>query len=246
MRRWAVGGVLGAVVAATGCGGPARSAAAGTVTVFAAASLTEPFTDLRAALGAEAGAPAVVYSFAGSQQLVAQIEAGAPADVVATADPDSMARLAGAGLVDPPRNFAVNRLAIAVGPGNPDRVLGLPDLGRPDLRVVLADPSVPAGRYTRQVLDRAGVQVRPVSLELDVKSVATKVASGEVDAGIVYATDVLPGARVEIPADANVSVTYPVAVVRGTAHRAAAEAFVDRLLGPAGRRALAGRGFDLR
>ena len=108
---------------------------------------------------------------------------------------------------------------------------------------VLADPAVPAGRYAGQALDRAGVVVRPVSLELDVKAVAAKVTAGEADAGIVYVTDVAAGARVEIPDGANVMARYPVAVVRGTGNRARAEAFVDRLLGPEGRAALAARGF---
>ncbi len=110
---------------------------------------------------------------------------------------------------------------------------------------MLADPAVPAGRYARQALDRAGVAVRPVSLELDVKAVARKVAAGEADAGIVYVTDVSGSARVDIPEAANVVVTYPVAVVRATGKRAGAQAFVDRLLGPAGRTALGAHGFEL-
>jgi molybdate transport system substrate-binding protein len=220
--------VVLAVLAAAGC-----TTADPGVTVVAAASLTEAFQDLGGA----------TFSFAGSQQLVAQVEAGAPVDVVATADDEAMDRLVRSGLVDRPRNFAGNRLAIAVEAGNPDRIAGLADLARPGLKVVLPDPAVPAGRYARQVLDRAGVVVRPVSLELDVKAVAAKVTAGEADAGIVYVTDVAAGARVEIPDGVNVTARYPVAVVRGTGNRAGAEAFVDRLLGPEGRAALAARGF---
>jgi len=225
-----VAGALISLLLIAGCAGPGR----GEVTVLAAASLAEAFADLGAS-----------FSFAGSQQLVAQVEAGAPVDVVATADTESMARLVRAGLVDEPAEFARNRLAIAVEPGNPRRIAALADLDRDGLRVVLADPSVPAGRYARDVLDRAGVRVRPVSLELDVKAVARKVAAGEADAAVVYATDVRPPARVEIPDPANVIASYPVAVVRSTANRAGAQAFVDRLLGPPGRRALAERGFLL-
>ena len=114
---------------------------------------------------------------------------------MATADTDAMDRLARAGLVDPPATFARNRLAIAVTSGNPARIAGLADLGRAGLKVVLADPTVPAGRYARQALDRAGVAVRPVSLALDVKAVARKVAEGEADAGIVYVTAVPAGRR---------------------------------------------------
>lgn len=222
---------LGVALAAPACGAGDHPG----VTVAAAASLTEAFEALGGA----------TFSFAGSQQLVAQVEAGAPIDVVATADSQAMDRLAGAGLVEAPATFARNRLAIAVEPGNPDRVSGLADLGRAGLKVVLADPAVPAGRYARQVLDRAGVTVQPVSLELDVKAVARKVAAGEADAGMVYVTDVAGTARVDIPEAANAVADYPVAVVRATGNRAGAEAFVDRLLGPAGRTALAARGFEL-
>ena len=227
MRRLAVALAL-LLTPACGTDGP-------TVTVAAAASLTEAFEALGGA----------TFSFAGSQQLVAQVEAGAPVDVVATADTDAMDRLVRSGLVDPPATFARNRLAIAVATGNPARIGGLGDLGRSGLKVVLADPTVPAGRYTRQALERAGVAVQPVSLELDVKAVARTVAAGEADAGIVYVTDVAGAARVDIPDGANVVATYPVAVVRATGNRAGAQAFVDRLLGPAGRSALAAHGFEL-
>ena len=229
---------LVAVALTSACGAGSAAPAAPRVTVLAAASLTEAFEDLRRGT-------AVTFSFAGSQQLVAQVEAGAPVDVVATADRDAMDRLVQARLVDPPRTFAANRLAIAVGPGNPARIEGLADLARDGLKVVLADPAVPAGRYARQALERAGVRVRPVSLELDVKAVARTVAAGEADAGIVYATDVAAESSVAIPDASNVVATYPVAVVRASTNRAAAEAFVDRLLGPPGRDALTARGFLL-
>lgn len=223
--------VVAVVLAAPACGAGGDRG----VTVAAAASLTEAFEALGGAR----------FSFAGSQQLVAQVDGGAPVDVVATADAQAMDRLVGAGLVEAPATFARNRLAIAVEPGNPDRIAGVADLGRTGLKVVLADPAVPAGRYARLVLDRAGVAVQPVSLELDVKAVARKVAAGEADAGIVYVTDVAGAARVDIPEAANVVAAYPVAVVRATGDRAGAQAFVDRLLGPAGRAALAAHGFEL-
>ena len=230
--------VLLAATLATACGGDSASSAAPTVTVLAASSLTEAFEDF----GRDT---AVTYSFAGSQQLVAQVEAGAPVDLVATADADAMDRLARTGLVDTPRIFARNRLAIAVEPGNPRRIEGLADLARNGLEVVLADPAVPAGRYAGQTLERAGVRVRPDSLELDVKSVARKVAAGEADAGIVYATDVPAESTVPIPDALNVVANYPVAVVRSSPNRRAAQAFVDRLLGPPGRDALTAHGLLL-
>jgi molybdate transport system substrate-binding protein len=233
-----VGGVLLAGVLAASCGGAGAAGGGPKITVLAASSLTEAFQDLGRSVD-------VTYSFAGSQQLVAQVQAGAPVDVIATADTASMDQLVKAGLVEPPQTFARNRLAIAVERGNPRHVATLADLARPDFKVVLADPSVPAGRYAAQVLLRAGVTVRPVSLELDVKAVARKVAAGEADAAVVYATDVGPAGSVPIPDAANVDASYPVAVVKATPHPKEARAFVDALLGGPGRAALGAHGFVL-
>jgi molybdate transport system substrate-binding protein len=219
----------------------------GSLTIFAAASLTEAFDDDKTRLTRSNPGLSITYSFAGSQALVAQVQSGAPADVIATADQTSMQKLVTANLVETPRDFARNLLEIVVGPGNPKGVKGLADLARPDLRVVLEDPSVPAGKYGRQALDRQGVKVSPVSLELDVKSELQKVETGEADAGIVYVTDVRSaGARVSgvaIPMEQNVVATYPVAVVSSTANHALAQAFVDQLVGGVGQDALTSRGF---
>lgn len=262
-RRTAVVAVLSVVMAllAAACGSSGRSpepasnaqdggsepGLAGSLTVFAAASLTAPFNDVKTRLVAGNPGLSLTYSFAGSQQLVAQIGEGAPADVVATADQETMARLVTAGLVETPTDFARNSLQIAVAPRNPKAITHLGDLARPGLKVVLADPSVPAGRYTRQALDKAGVAVRPVSLDLDVKSVLGKVTSGEADAAVVYVTDVAAAkaavAGVDIPAVHNVVASYPVAVVKATRNRATAQAFVDQLLHGPGRDALLAHGF---
>ncbi len=220
----------------------------GSLTVFAAASLTEAFGDDKAQLERDNPGLSITYSFAGSQQLVAQVTAGAPADVVATADQDSMGRLVSAGLVEPPRDFARNKLEIAVSPGNPKRITSLRDLARSDLKVVLADPSVPAGRYGGQALDKARVAVKPVSLELDVKAVLQKVTSGEADAGLVYATDVAAAGSskvsgVDVAPEHNVLASYPVAVVKATKNRAAAQGFVDQLIQGPGQSALVAHGF---
>ncbi len=172
------------------------------------------------------------FSFAGSQQLVTQLSQGARADVVATADEPSMQRLVDVGLVGPPTTFARTTLVIAVAAGNPERVTGLADLARPGLDVVLADPSVPAGRYARLVLDAAGLRVSPRSFELDVKATLAKVTSGAADAALVYATDVRSGGSKvtavtfpEATAPAA-TVTYRIAVTSATSRRRAAEAFV--------------------
>jgi molybdate transport system substrate-binding protein len=219
----------------------------GILTVFAAASLTEAFTDDKNQLVTANPGLSVAFSFAGSQQLVAQIQSGAPADVVATADEANMQKLLAANLVGTPRDFAKNLLEIVVAPGNPKGVKGLADLARPDLKVVLEDPSVPAGKYGRQALDKQGVKVNPVSLELNVKSELQKVETGEADAGIVYVTDVKSAGSkatgVPIPADQNVVATYPVALVKATTNHALAQAFVDQLLSGTGQDALKARGF---
>ena len=125
---------------------------AGSLTVFAAASLTEAFQDEQQTLLGKYPALHLTYSFAGSGTLVTQIQAGAPADIIATADPSSMQQLQTAGLVETPQVFANNLLEIAVAPGNPKHITGLADLANPSLKVVIEDPSQPAGRYTAQAL----------------------------------------------------------------------------------------------
>lgn len=226
--------LLMAAALVAGCSG--RGGEPGPPRVLAAASLTDVLEDLGGA----------TLQFAGSQTLVRQVRDGAPADVIATADEASMQVLVDAGLVDPPVVFARNQLVIAVEPGNPLEVDGLEDLGRDGLLVVLADPSVPAGRYAARVLEKAGVAVRPRSLELDVRAALTKVTAGEADAAIVYATDVeAADGKAEVVAideGHDVEVRYPVAVL-ADGDRVAGRAFVERLLGERGRRILRDRGF---
>ena len=206
--------------------------------MFAAASLTEAFT----AAGLDA-----TYNFAGSGTLVTQIQQGAPADVIATADTSSMQKLVDANLVDTPTVFARNALAILVAPGNPKDITTLADLTRADVSVVLADASVPAGRYAEQVLEQAGVTVNAKSLETDVKAAVARVASGDADAAIVYATDVrAAGPRafgVDIPAADNVVAEYPIAIVKTTSNRTGAQTFIEAVVNGAGRAALEQAGF---
>jgi len=215
--------------------------------VFAAASLTEPFTDEQATLLASDPGLSITFSFAGSGALVTQVEQGARADVIATADTVSMKRLSDAGLVDPPVTFARNRLEILVAPGDPKSITSLADLARSDLKVVLEDDSVPAGRYAAQALQTAGVTVKPVSKETDVKAAVSKVTLGEADAAIVYVSDVIAagakGQGVRIPDALNVVATYPIATVTTTRNRAAATAFVEAVAKGSGQAALTRRGF---
>ena len=183
----------------SGASPPGADPLAAPLTVFAAASLTESFGELgRVYEQAHPGAD-VTFSFAGSQSLVAQVQQGAPADVVATADTATLDAVAGE-LAAPARVLARNRLAIVTERGNPLGLRTLADLARPGVTLVLAGPAVPAGKAARVALQAAGVQVAPVSEEPDVKAVVQRVALGEADAGIAYVTDVArPAARWRAP-----------------------------------------------
>ena len=219
----------------------------GAITVFAAASLTEAFNATKAKLATRAPQITIAYSFAGSQALAQQIIQGAPADVFASADEKNMQKLVDAGLVETPHVFARNTLEIAVAPGNPKHLTGLADLARADVATVLEDPSVPAGAYSQQVLAKAGVTVKPKSLELDVKSALAKVTSGDADAAIVYVTDVRAAVgkviAVVIPDNQNILATYPIAILKATKNHAIAAAFVQEVVSGRGHDALLAAGF---
>jgi molybdate transport system substrate-binding protein len=239
-----------AALALAACGGgddPGGSSGAGSaaeIKVFAAASLTAAFTEIGEQLTSSSGTR-VTFNFAGSQALATQVQQGAPADVFASADLANMDKVKD--LVGTPRNFASNLLQIVVEQGNPRNIRGLDDLANPDLKVVLAAPDVPAGRYAAEALAKAEVTVRPVSEEDNVKAVVTKVSLGEADAGIVYVTDVTAGGDkvegVDIPEDQNVAATYPIATVRDRGSADQAQAFVDLVLSPEGQRVLGAHGF---
>jgi molybdate transport system substrate-binding protein len=253
---------LGLVAAA--CGGDddddggAASTAAGTsggsagggdgITVFAATSLTEAFTDIGAAFEATDDGASVQFSFDASSALVTQITEGAPADVFASADTANMDKLTDADLNGTdPVIFATNLLTIIVPKGNPAGVTGVDDLANPDVKVVLCAEEVPCGNYSNQILDAAGVDVTPVSLEENVRGVVTKVISGEADAGIVYVTDVTAAGDaaegVEIPEDVNVLAEYPIATVGESENQEVGEAFIDFVTGDQGQEILAQYGF---
>ena len=226
------------------CGG-SSGAGSTTMHVLAASSLTEAFTELGAQFEAEHAGVKVVFDFAGSQDLVAQLEQGAPADVIACADTSTMSSVAD--LVGEPSTFAANTLAIVTAPGDPLRVRSLADLADPDLKVVLADPAVPVGKYAEQVLRSAGVDVRPVSFEESARGVVTKVSLGEADAGIVYATDIRAAgdtvSGVTIPAAQNITAVYPIATVDASTQTDRARDFVDLVLSAQGQKILTSFGF---
>ena len=227
----------------------ATGAASGDLAVFAAASLTDAFTVIGDDFTAANPDVEVTFNFGSSSDLVTQIDEGAPVDVYASADEANMSRLSDAGgAAGQPQSFATNTLEIIVEPGNPRDITTLADLGDDDLIVVTCDPEVPIGAYSQQVLAKAGVTVEPDSLEENVKAVANKVILGEADAGVVYATDVAAAGDgadgVEIPADVNVTATYPMVVTAGAPNPAAGAAFRDFVLGADGQRVLAAFGFS--
>lgn len=216
-----------------------------TLHVLAASSLNEAFTQLGADFEQDHPGVKLVFDFAGSQDLVAQIGQGAPAAVLATADTATMGKLSSR--TSTPSVFATNVLAIAVAPGNPLGITGLASLADADLKVVLAAPEVPAGRYAEQVLARAGVTVQPVSFEESARGVVTKIALGEADAGIVYASDVEASGGdiggVDIPADQNVRAAYPIATLDDSGSTFVADQFVKYVLSEAGQQTLRSFGF---
>lgn len=226
---------------------PGAAAPTGSINVFAAASLTGAFNEAKETFTKARPGLSVTHNFAGSNALVTMIQQGAPADVFASADEANMNKLVTAGLVEPPVTFARNKLAIAVAPGNPKKIGGLADLAKPDLTVVLAAPGVPVGEYTKEALAKANVTVTPKSLESDVKAALTKVTSGEADASVVYVTDVAAAGDkaqgVDIPDNLNISAVYPLAVVKATKNRAAADAFVSSATTGEVQRSLQAAGF---
>ena len=254
-RAAAVAAASALVLAACGSSGSAGAPSAtspvapitGSLTVFAAASLTGAFNSAKTMLGAANSGLTLSYNFAGSNALVAQIQQGAPADVFASADTANMDKLVSAGLVEAPVTFARNKLEIAVAPGNPKRVAGLADLAKPGVTVVLPAVGVPAGDYARSVLASQHIEVNPKSLETDVKSALIKVTSGEADATVVYVTDVTAAGStvtgVPVPDRLQPTITYPIAVVRATRNRSAAQAFVNSAVSGDVQKALEAAGF---
>jgi molybdate transport system substrate-binding protein len=237
--------VLAACAGDDSSGGTSGAGSPAGIKVFAAASLTAAFNELGPQFTAANGGTKVTFNFAGSQALANQIQQAAPADVFASADVPNMEKVED--LVGSPQVFASNLLQIVVEKGNPKGVKGLDDLASNDLKVVLAAEEVPAGKYAKQILDRAGVRVQPVSLEDNVKAVVTKVSLGEADAGIVYVTDVSAGGDrtdgVDIPTEANVVATYPIATVKASGNQQQAQAFVNLVLSDQGQQVLQKYGF---
>jgi molybdate transport system substrate-binding protein len=243
--RRALLGILAIALAAGGCGGNDES----TLKVSAAASLKTAFESY----GKEFGQAKVSYSFAGSDELAAQIRQGIKPDVFASANTKLPADLYARKLVDKPVRFAANRLVVAI-PNGGARVRRLRDLTKPDIRIAAGAATVPIGAYTRELLKRLGpaeaerIERNIRSNEPDVAGVVAKIAAGAVDAGFVYVTDVEASkgrlVGLELPARLQPRVVYGAAVVRGASHPSGARAFIEGLLGGDGRTALRAAGFE--
>jgi len=216
------------------------------ITIFAAASLTDAFGDIGEAFMETNENVEVKFNFLASSDLANHIIIGAPADVFASADETNMDNVVAEELATDPVVFVENRLSIGVQQGNPKSIATLEDLENEDLVVALCNEECPAGRYALEIFDNAGVTVEPDSLEADVRGVLTRVGLGEADAGLVYVTDIAADPEVEgvdIPEDVNVIATYPIAPIEG-APQAAAD-FVDFVLSESGRQILSDYGFQL-
>ncbi len=229
---------------------PSSSASASTasITVFAAASLTGTFTQLGKQFEAAHPGDKVTFSFGPSSGLAMQITSGAPADVFASAATANMDQVVAAGDASGPTNFAKNVMEVAVPPSNPAKVTSVDSLAKSSVKTALCQPQVPCGVTAASVFKNAGITVKPVTLEADVKSVLTKVELGDVDAGMVYVTDVLSAGSkvkgVKISAADNASTLYPIATISNSSHMAVAQAFVAYVLSPAGQQVLSAAGFE--
>lgn len=226
----------------------AASGVEGKITVFAAASLTDAFGDIKEAFEQANPDATVTFNFAASSALREQILADAPADVFASANTSNMDQVVDGGKADgDPQIFVQNRLEIAVPDGNPGGVEGLDAFGDDALLIGLCAEEVPCGEFGREALDKAGVTPKPDTNEPDVRALLTKVQAGDLDAGLVYQTDVTAAGStvdgIEIADDQNIVADYPIAALSGSENAEAAQAFVGFVLSDEGQQILEKRGF---
>jgi molybdate transport system substrate-binding protein len=238
-----------------GCGTQSADSGSGggatdqkTLTVFAAASLTEAFNALKPEFEAQHPGVTVQYNFAGSSTLVQQMTNGAKADVFASADQANMDKAVQGGVIDgTPSVFATNKLTIAVAPGNPKGIKTFADLTKNGTIVVTCAQGVPCGSAAEKVEQNTGITLKPASEEEDVKQVLTKVESGDADAGLVYVTDAATAggkvAEVDFPEAAGAINNYPIAVVKGAPQGDLAQQFEQFVLGAQGKQELTKVGF---
>ncbi len=224
------------------------SALSGSITVFAAASLTATFTELAEEFESMNPDTSVALTFAGSSDLATQIVEGAPADVFASADETNMDRLLDEDLLaGAPVDFATNGLEIAVPPTNPAGVSMFADLARPGLKLVICAPRVPCGAAAEKIQKSTGILLYPVSEESSVTDVLGKVRSGEADAGLVYVTDIIGAGGavegIEFDESGDARTSYPIAALTESGNAVLAEAFVAFIVGETGQSVLTAAGF---
>ncbi|WP_375481626.1 molybdate ABC transporter substrate-binding protein [uncultured Jatrophihabitans sp.] len=241
------GGKSSAPASAAASGsGSSSTALSGSITVYAAASLTEAFGTLSKQFQAAHPGTTVKTTYGASSDLSTQISQGAPVDVFASASTKNMTSLGSA--AQNPTNFVSNTLEIAVPPSNPGKVSSVNDLAKSGVKVAVCDPAVPCGVVAAKVFTNAKIKVNPVAREKDVKSTLAIVQSGEVDAGLVYVTDVrAAGAKVKgvtIPSSVNASTEYPIATLKSAKNAALASAFVAYVLSATGKKVLTADGFS--
>ena len=257
MIRFLTATGLAASMLLAGCGSETSSTTTsssgtgvtGTVTVFAAASLTESFNTIGKNFEAANPGSKVTFNYAGSSALATQINQGAPADIFASAAPANMKTVTDAGNADgPPSIFVKNQLVIAVSKGNPKGIKGLADLTKPGLKVALCAAQVPCGAAAKKALDAAKVSLTPVTLEQDVKQALSKVKLGEVDAALVYRTDAKAAAAdvegIEFPESAQAINDYPIVLLKSAPNKTAAQAFLAYVQSDQGIAVLMAAGFQ--
>ena len=216
--------------------------------MFAAASLKDTFTTLGEQFEASHGGTKVTFNFAGSADLVAQLQQGAPADVFASADAKNMAKATSDNLTDgSPVTFASNTLEIAVPPDNPAKIASFEDLTKAGVKVVVCAPEVPCGSATDKIEAATGITLQPVSEESAVTDVLNKVQTGEADAGLVYLTDVRSAGGkvtgVPFPESSKAVNEYPIAPLTASKNKELAREFAELVTGPKGQKVLADAGF---
>lgn len=256
MRLRLAGIVAAAAFALAACGSsglevdgptPGTPQITGPITVFAASSLKESFTIIGEKFREEHPGVTITFNFGASSTLATQITQKAPADVFASASTTTMDTVVQSGDVAPPTTFAVNTMAIATPTDPTTPVTSLADLTRADVKVAVCQQAVPCGAAAEKLFSTNGLTVTPSSQEVDVKSVLSKVQLGEVDAGIVYVTDIQAAqdtvVGVGIPADQNVTTDYPIAPITSSANATTAAAFVAYVLSDPGQKVLQLAGF---
>jgi molybdate transport system substrate-binding protein len=244
-----VAALLLALASLTACGSDDSGSGNKLVTlhVFAASSLTEAFTTLGKQFEKEHPGTKVEFNFGPSSGLGEQITSGAPADVFASASPSNMDTLVSTGAAKDPKDFATNSGEIAVPPDNPAKITSVADLAKPKVKVAVCQAQVPCGKVATEVVANSNIEVKPATEEVDVKSVLTKVALDEVDAGLVYVTDVQAAGDkvkgIEIPEAQNSVTSYPIASLKDSKHAKEAGEFVDLVLSDDGSKVLTAAGF---